>query len=92
MKVAAITASVRYSKALGDGQHKTIELSVVATLEPKDDWQEESMSSATQATGWMIYQQSLQRLSCRKRAGGTYTPSADKIYVIFRDSWLKHRR
>ena len=43
MKVTTITASVRYSKAQGDGAHKTIELSADATLEPKDNWQEAQM-------------------------------------------------
>jgi hypothetical protein len=38
MKVTTILASVRYSKALGDGSHKTIELAVEATLTPQEEW------------------------------------------------------
>jgi hypothetical protein len=40
MKVTTVSASVRYSKALGDGQHKTIELSAEAAIEGKETWTE----------------------------------------------------
>ena len=40
MKVTTVSASVRYSKALGDGSHKTVELSAEAALTPKEQWQE----------------------------------------------------
>jgi hypothetical protein len=38
MKVTAVSASIRYSKSLGLGEHKTVELSANADLEPGDDW------------------------------------------------------
>jgi hypothetical protein len=36
MKITTISASVRYSKALGDGSHKTVELSAEATVNGED--------------------------------------------------------
>jgi hypothetical protein len=33
MRIATVSASVRFSKALGDGQHKTAELSAEAFLD-----------------------------------------------------------
>ena len=53
MKVTTVTASVRYSKAIGEGQHKTVELSADATLEPRDDWQE-AQASLYQQLGWQL--------------------------------------
>jgi hypothetical protein len=41
MKVTTVSASVRYSKALGDGSHKTVELSAEATLTPQEEWHKE---------------------------------------------------
>ena len=38
MNITTVSASVRYSKALGQGQHKTVELSAAADLEPQEDW------------------------------------------------------
>ena len=41
MKVTTISASVRFSKAIGEGSYKTIELGANATLDSsKEDWQE----------------------------------------------------
>ncbi len=39
MKVERVCASVRYSKALGDGQHKTIELTAEGSVEARETWQ-----------------------------------------------------
>ena len=39
MKVTTISASVRYSKVLGDGSHNTVELTAEATLTPQEGWQ-----------------------------------------------------
>jgi hypothetical protein len=38
MKVVTVAASIRYSKSLEPGEHKTIELSAEASLDPGDDW------------------------------------------------------
>ena len=38
MKVTTVSASVRYSKAIGDGQHKTVELSAEAALDGNEAW------------------------------------------------------
>jgi hypothetical protein len=38
MRVATVSASVRFSKALGDGQHKTVELSAEAFLDDEEVW------------------------------------------------------
>ena len=35
MKVTTVSASVRFSKAIGEGQHKAVELSTEATLDAK---------------------------------------------------------
>ena len=40
MRVTTISASVRYSKALGNGTHKTVELSAEASLDTKDTWRQ----------------------------------------------------
>ena len=40
MKVTTVSASARFSKALGDGVHKTVELSAEATVEYAEAWQE----------------------------------------------------
>ena len=40
MKVTTVSASARFSKALGDGVHKTVELSAEATVDYAEDWQE----------------------------------------------------
>jgi hypothetical protein len=38
MKVTQVAVSIRYSKSLEPGEHKTVELSAEASLEPDDDW------------------------------------------------------
>ena len=38
MNVTTVSASARFSKALGDGVHKTVELSAEATVEYAEDW------------------------------------------------------
>ncbi|MCI0441166.1 MAG: hypothetical protein L0177_18850 [Chloroflexi bacterium] len=38
MNITNVSASVRYSRALGRGRHKTVELSAAADLEPQEDW------------------------------------------------------
>jgi len=38
MKVTTVSASVRFSRALGDGQHKTAELSAEATMGDGENW------------------------------------------------------
>jgi hypothetical protein len=40
MRIATVSASVRFSKALGDGQHKTVELSAEASLDDDEVWTE----------------------------------------------------
>jgi hypothetical protein len=40
MRIATVSASVRFSKALGDGQHKTVELSAEAFLDDDEVWTE----------------------------------------------------
>ena len=40
MNVQTVTASVKYSRALGDGSHKTVELLAEATVEYAEAWQE----------------------------------------------------
>ena len=40
MKDTTISANVRFSKALGDGAYKTVELGAEAVLSPKDSWDE----------------------------------------------------
>ena len=40
MKITAVSASVRFSKALGDASHKTIGLSVEASLDAEDAWRQ----------------------------------------------------
>jgi hypothetical protein len=44
MKVTTIAASVRFSKAIGGGQHKTIELSAEAAIDGKEAWAEAQAS------------------------------------------------
>ena len=44
MKVSTVSASVRFSKAIGDSQHKTIELSAEATLDARETWTEAQAS------------------------------------------------
>ena len=44
MKVTTVSASARFSKALGDGMHKTVELSAEATVEYAEMWQEAQAS------------------------------------------------
>jgi hypothetical protein len=38
MNIRTISANVRYSKALAQGEHKTIELGAEASLDPGEDW------------------------------------------------------
>ena len=38
MKVTTVSAGVRFSKVLGDGSHKTIELSAEAALTAQEEW------------------------------------------------------
>jgi hypothetical protein len=40
MKITTVSASVRFSKALGDGQHKTVELAAEAFLDDEEVWTE----------------------------------------------------
>src|ERR671915_280780 len=40
MRIATVSAGVRFSKALGDGQHKTVELSAEAFLDDEEVWTE----------------------------------------------------
>ena len=40
MRVTTVSASARFSKALGDGVHKTVELSAEATVDYAETWQE----------------------------------------------------
>jgi hypothetical protein len=40
MKVTTVSASVRFSKAIGEGQHKTVELSAEAALDGQETWTE----------------------------------------------------
>ena len=44
VKVTTVSASVRYSKALDDGSHKTVELSAEAALTAQEQWQEAQAS------------------------------------------------
>lgn len=44
---------MRFSKAIGDGQHKTIELSAEAALDPKETWTE-AQASLYQQLGQQI--------------------------------------
>lgn len=39
MKINTVAVSVRFSKALGDGQHKTVELSAEGVVEPRETWE-----------------------------------------------------
>jgi hypothetical protein len=38
MEVVKVSASVRYSRALAQGQHKTVELSAEASIDVGEDW------------------------------------------------------
>jgi hypothetical protein len=38
MKVNQVSVSVRYSKGLSPGEHKTIELSAEASIDPEETW------------------------------------------------------
>ena len=38
MKITTVSASVRYSKALGDGSRKTVELGAEGTLTTNKQW------------------------------------------------------
>lgn len=38
MKVTTVSASVRYSKPMGDGSYKTVELGAEATLTAEETW------------------------------------------------------
>ena len=40
MKVTTVSASARFSKALGDGVHKTVELSAEAQVDARENWRE----------------------------------------------------
>ena len=44
MKITTVSASVRYSKPLGDGSYKTVELGAEATLTAEDIWIEAQAS------------------------------------------------
>ena len=44
MKVTTVSASVRFSKAVGKSQHKTAELSAEATIEGAENWIEAQAS------------------------------------------------
>ncbi len=39
MKVEKVVASIRYSKRLDDGQHKTVELGAEGSVDAKETWQ-----------------------------------------------------
>jgi hypothetical protein len=53
MKVEKVSASIRYSRALAQGEHKTVELSCEATLTASDD----SWETAQQALYHRLGQQ-----------------------------------
>ena len=38
MNITTVSASVRYSKTLGQGRHKTVELSASGDIDPQEDW------------------------------------------------------
>ena len=38
MIVERVSASIRYSKALSPGEHKTLELSAEASIDPEENW------------------------------------------------------
>lgn len=40
MRVNTISASIRYSKPVGDGSFKTVELSADGTITPNENWQD----------------------------------------------------
>ena len=44
MKITTISAHVRYSKPMGDGSYKTVELGAEATLTAQDKWTEAQAS------------------------------------------------
>ena len=44
MMVMTVSASARYSKALGDRSHKTMKLSAEATLTPQEEWRQAQAS------------------------------------------------
>jgi hypothetical protein len=69
MKVTTISASVRFSKALGDGQHKTVELgaeAVIASL--TESWQEAQAQ---------LYAELSQQLKALWGNGNGHHPPAD---------------
>ena len=53
MKVTTVSASVRYSKPLGDGSHKTVELSAEATPSLNENWTD-AQASLYQQLGQQI--------------------------------------
>ena len=44
MKITTVSASVRYSRPLGDGSYKTVELGAEATLTAQETWTEAQAS------------------------------------------------
>ena len=38
MKVTTISAAIRYSKEIGNGAWKSLEIGAEATVEPREDW------------------------------------------------------
>ena len=51
MKVTTVSASVRYSMALGDGVHKTVELSAEAMLDDGEMWKMAQANLYEELTG-----------------------------------------
>lgn len=71
MKVDKVTVNVRYSRALAQGEHKTVELGVEASIDAREDWQ------AAQAT---LYSQLAQQFRELWQKNGT-TPHALDVPV-----------
>ncbi|MDP6452699.1 MAG: hypothetical protein QF898_05260 [SAR202 cluster bacterium] len=51
MKVVNVSASIRYSKPVGDGSFKTIEIAAEGTLTPNENWQDAQSDLYDQLAG-----------------------------------------
>jgi hypothetical protein len=50
MKVTGVSASIRYSKSLEPGEHKTMELTAEGSIESDDDWHQAQQGLYTSLT------------------------------------------
>ena len=97
MQITTISASVRYSKPLGDGSYKTVELGAEATLTAEETWTE-AQANLYQALGHQL--KALWTSNGNSGANGHPTPghyclehgTAFKQYEKASQVWYAHKQ